>query len=175
MKRVMLLFVALLVGCTTMNDLKPSSDRLYILVPEDYVRIQKRGIGLTKFAEGLKAGEYTSFAEDQDGIYFGGKGAPVIMLAGENAESYEREKQIPPSVLGRRDVFPRALNVGGIWLPKSGVKKEPKLFYEIRNATDGSVAGLVGVSIVAMTEGSLGYIPFGSEREFIDSLMVMRK
>lgn len=99
----------------------------------------------------------------------------MIMLSGENAKSYEREKQIPPSILHRQDVFPRALNVGGIWLPKRDVDKEPKLFYEVRNATDGGVAGLVGVAIVSMTEGSLAFVPFGSEKEFIDSLIVMEK
>src|SRR5437868_13876504 len=109
MRMLIVALVSLLAGCTTMEDLKPSSDKQYVLVQKEYVRIQRRGIGV-KWAEGLKAGQYNSFAEDKDGIYFKGEGAPIIMLAGKNAEHYEREKEIPASILDRRDIFPRALN-----------------------------------------------------------------
>lgn len=174
MKIVMALLLAFLAGCTTMMDLKPSSDQLYVLVPQDYIRIQTRGIGV-QWAEGLKAGEYTAIAEDKDGIFFRGKGTPVIVLMGQNAKNYEKEKQIPASLLHRTDVSPTVLNVGGIWLPKRGVKKEPKIFYEIKYAGTPSIAGLVGWSVEKMSAGSLAYIPFGSEKEFIASLVVMHK
>lgn len=177
MKPLATLLFLLLAGCTTISDLTPTTQKLYLLLPEDYVRIQTRGIGRDQFGEGLKAGEYTAFAEDKDGIYFRGKGKPVIVLAGKSARSYEKEKQIPAEILNREDIYPRPLNVGGIWLPKQGVNKEAKLFFEVPDPRKkgGISLGIAAESITDAVVGSVAYIPFGSEKEFIDGLIVIQK
>jgi hypothetical protein len=176
MKKTALIATALLFACTSLSDLKKPSTEQYFVLTEDHVRVEIRGLANFKWVEGLKAGKYVSAAEDDEGIFFKGEGACVILLANEDAESYLRDRKVPASVQNNANVgLGSALGVGGLWIPKKGIDKGAKLFYELRNASDGSAMGATGVGIVAMTEGSLGYRSYGSEKAFVESLKILAK
>lgn len=174
MKKFISLFVfVILSACTTMADLKKPTKDQYFTLEKDHVRTQVRGMADVKWVEGLTAGKYTSAGEDEDGIYFIGPGRSIIKLTNEDANYYLQTGKIPEAALKRKGVIESTVHVGGIWIPKKGVSAEPRLFYEIRNTTDGSHLGIVGYTGNALTEGALNYIPYGSEKEFVSSLSIV--
>jgi len=162
-------------GCMTVADLKKPTKEQIFTISNDYVRMQVRGWENYKWVEGLKAGRYTSIGEDDEGVYFIGSGRSVIKLANEHAEKYLKTRKIPEEVLKNKGVLESAVHVGGIFIPKNGVNIEPKLFYEVRNTTDGNQFGITGYTIVMLSEGTLTYIPYKSEKEFISGLKIIDK
>jgi len=165
----------ILSGCTGVADLKKPVKEQFFTLSNDYVRTQVRGWAKFKWVEGLKAGRYTSIGEDEEGVYFIGSGLSVIKLANEEADAYIQTGIIPEKALKGKGVLESALHVGGIWIPKEGVNADSRLFYEVRNTTDGSQFGITGAAIVSLTEGALTYIPYGSEKEFIRGLNIIDK
>lgn len=175
MKKLFSLVVLLtLSACTSLSDLRKPEKEQYFVLTQDHVRTEVRGLAGNRWTEGLKAGKYVAVAEDDDGIYFKGEGASVMLLVNEEGDAYLKSGKVPEAA-EKANRFPRAVNVGGLWIPRKASGKEPKLFYEIRNTTDGSTLGLTGVAIVSATEGALNFAPFGSEKEFVNSLKIMSK
>jgi len=165
-------------GCTSLADLHPPKEVQHIVLSADYVRAEHRGIakGL-KVVEGLRAGTYRAVREDADGVYFEGNGSDcVLVLVNARAEeylstgkvqSYEKRRLAHENYGGGR---------GGLWLPRQGVGKEPRLFYSINN-DNGPVPyhfgqGITFDAIVSATNGALGFVPYGSEKEFVAKLKV---
>lgn len=176
MKKYFVLFVlTVLSACTTVADLKKPTKEQYFTIEKDHVRTQVRGLADVKWVEGLKAGKYISVGEDEEGIYFIGAGRSIIKLANEDAITYLQTGKITEAALKRKGVIESTIHVGGLWIPKKGVSAEPKLFYEIRNTTDGSHLGLVGYTGNALTEGALNYIPYASEKDFVNGLKIFDK
>lgn len=161
-----------LLACTSLSDLKKVDKEQYFILAQDHVRTEVRGLANVKWVEGLKAGKYIAVAQDDDGIYFKGEGPCVYLLPNEDADAYLKTGRVPEAVVQDPKRFPRAVNVGGLWIPKDA-SKEPKLFFEVRNTTDGTQLGVTGVAMVAATEGSLSFRPYGSEKEFIKSLTIV--
>jgi len=175
-KRICILFCLIaLSGCTSISDLKKPIKEQYFALSNDYVRTQVRGWDKYKWVEGLKAGRYTSIGEDEEGVYFIGTGPSVIKLANDEANIYLQTGKISDKALKGKGVLESAIHVGGIWIPKKGIKADSRLFYEARSTADGSQFGLVGITIVNLADGSLTYIPYGSEKEFISSLNIIDK
>lgn len=174
MKQILIfLYLILVSGCTSIADLqKPAREQFFIL-PADYVRTQVRGWDKFRWIEGLKAGKYISIGEDSEGVYFIGSGRSVIKLANELADDYLKTRKIPAQALINKGVLDSAVHVGGLYVPKKGTNAEAKLFYEVRNTTDGSQLGITGYTIVMLTEGALNYIPYQSEKEFIKNINII--
>jgi hypothetical protein len=175
MKKIALLLLMLISGCTSMSSLTKPTQEQYFVLEKNYTKVATRGLLNYKWVEGLRAGTYTLVGEDHDGMYFLGEGDCVIVLSQERAEKYLQTAEITPFELRNKPQFTIAGGIGGLWLPKPGVNKEPKLFYEIRNTTDGSVGGMTGMAIVKMTEGSFGYVPFSDEKEFLSNIRLIKK
>lgn len=164
--------IFVLFGCTSIADLKKPSTPQYFVLKEDYVRVQTRGLAKVKWLEGLKSGKYSAVAEDKDGIYFQGEGASVILLNNQVADDFQRTGKIPESVLAENRI-PRALSVGGIFLPKAGSKKGMMLFYNLQNANSGASLGLLPMAITSATEGSLQYVAYDSEKGLLEKIAVV--
>lgn len=163
-KWILILIVSLLGACTTVAELKKPSKEQYFVLHEDFTRTTvKSTFGTFKLVEGLRAGTYTSIAEDERGTYFSCQGGCVIVLAREQAEGY----------LQTRTTQESWMRPGGLWIPKRGTSEGPKLFYEIRNTTDGAFAGIVGMSIVQMTEGVLDFVPFELDKTLLDKIRIL--
>lgn len=176
MKRVsafVLLAICAASGCTTLDDLQVPTEQKHFVLQKDHVRIEHRGIAQKKHVEGLRAGSYSLIREDRDGFYFSGTGDCVLILNDQRGDKYLQTGEVTPFEIRNREQFTFAGGAGGLWLPKPGVQKEPRLFWNIRNTTDGAPLGLTGVAIVGATEGSLGYLPFGAEKDFLASIAVL--
>lgn len=173
MKYIALLTFIIFSGCTSQATLtKPESEQYFVL-EKPYTRVQVRGLSGNNWVEGLQAGTYNLIGEDSDGRYFQGPGDCVIQLTGDWGKRYLETGEIPSF---QERVGTMAGGVGGLWLPKEGVSKEPRLFYEIRNKGVGeSGVGVAAVSIIQATEGSYTYVLFGSEKSFLSNIRVVKK
>jgi hypothetical protein len=168
--------VIALTGCASLADLQPPKEAQHFVLSSDYVRVEHRGLTKNlKVAEGFRTGTYRAVKEDADGIYFEGYGNDCVLvlvnayadeyLATGKATSYEKRRLAGVNYGGGR---------GGLWLPKHGVRQEPRIFYAI-NSNNGP-APLLGITldaIVLATDGALAFVPFGSEKEFLDRLKVL--
>jgi hypothetical protein len=170
MRRLLVACVVLLGACTSASNLTKPKEAQHFVLEKDYVRTQMRGIGPYKWVEGLKAGRYSAIGEDDDGIYFAGEGDCVIVLAQEAADRYLQTGQRDP--IEKRPVL--SGGAGGLWLPKPGVDREPRLFYAIRNSVDGSQFGLVGVVGYHLTENAFTYVAYGSEKAWLSQLKIIK-
>ena len=170
---VLYVLCLLVTGCsaTKISDLQPIEENKFIVLDKDYVRVQIRGVFDFKWLEGLKSGKYTAIAEDDNGVYFLSEVESVIIVANDEADYYLEYGYLPESTMLDLNRLPRAINFGGLWLPK-GDQGKPQLFYLFSNPTDGSDFGWLGREIVNDSEGGLVFIPFDSEQEFIDSLVI---
>ena len=173
------LIIALFVvsGCATVATLKPPAKDQYFVLNDAHVRDNVSGVVPQRKLEGLVAGTYTAIGEDAQGVYFACKSLCVIQLfLKPEVDSYLKTGAMSQYALSDANRFPRALSDGGLWLPKAGVHKAPKLFYVIRNST-GSFGnlGITGAAIWSITEGSLAFIPYESETAFIQSITVENK
>jgi hypothetical protein len=167
-------FLVSLVSCTSVESLKKPSADQYIVLEKNYTRVQIRGLLKYKWVEGLRAGTYILIGEDKDGFYFIGKEKDsVIVLSQERADKYLENGFITPFAERNVPQLTSAGGEGGIWLPKPGVKKEPKLFYKLHNTNDGSFGGITGMALVNMSENALAYVPYDEEKEFIKSIKVI--
>ena len=166
-------------GCPAhWENLKKADREQSFVLAKDYTRTERRGIGV-KWVEGLRAGAYRLAAEDDDGLYFRGEGACVVKLNSDNADEY---LQTGTSKAG--------FMVGGLWLPRKGVEKDPRLFYVVggevntaqvaaastvaappTTAAVGVGGALVG-AIIASGKGEVLFINFGSEKGFVANLHV---
>ncbi len=165
---LLVICLTLLSACTTVQDLKKIDSSRYFVLEKDHLRVERRGIGNYLIIEGLLAGKYKEFAEDKDGTYFVGEGHPVVILWNKPAEEYQKTKVVKPGkyLYGSLE--------GGLWLPKKGSIEKAKLFFTIRQKDDGSSSGgLVAYGISGMVEGSLDYVPFDSEEEFLNNLRIV--
>lgn len=173
----MKLFIAILAvfslfGCTKISELKKPSSAQQFFLAEDYIRVQTKGISKVKWLEGLKAGKYISVAEDNDGIYFQGEGASVILINNSNAEEFLKTGKIPEQALNTNSL-PRALSVGGIFIPKAGSKKSLMLFYKLQNVNSGSSLGTLPMAITSATEGALQYVDYESEKNLLEKIQLL--
>jgi len=176
MKKIILFFIIIVIsGCTSMSSLTKPEQEQYFVLEKDYTRVQTRGLLNYKWVEGLRAGTYVLVGEDGDGMYFLGQGDCVILLSQERADKYLQTGEITPFDLRNKEQLTMAGGVGGLWLPKAQVNKEPKLFYQIRNTSDGSVGGITGMTIVSLTEKVFGYVPYGEEKEFLSKIRLIKK
>lgn len=177
------LFISLgLAGCASLADLQDPRDPRHFVLSSDYTRVSSKGL---KPVEGLRAGVYRAVKEDAEGTYFEGYGEDcVLILAKTYAAKYQATGKVD-SYLERRVAGENyGGGRGGIWLPKSGVNKEARLFYSIENANGhdalhkisaGTVypSGIVLGTIVSATQGALGFVPYGSEVSFLSSLSIV--
>jgi hypothetical protein len=171
-KTIVALALSLLItGCATVSDLhKPAADR-YFTLKQNYTRTQIQGLLKYKWVAGLQAGLYRLVGEDKEGLYFMGDNKDsVILLSEERAEKYLETGYITPFVERNVAQNTSAGGQGGLWLPKAGVKKEPRLFYTLHNTR--SAVGLTEQAIMSMTEDSFAYIPFGAEMNFINAIEI---
>ncbi len=154
------LLAGLPAGCAhKWEDLKkPASQRSFVL-DKDHTRTEKRGIGV-QWVEGLRAGVYTLSAEDDDGVYFAVKQVCVIKLSGDNGDEYLKT--------GQTKIQPLP---GGLWLPKPGVAKAPKLFY-IFGGQSSAPSGALVDAIVASGKGDVLFIDYESEKDFVKGLAI---
>ncbi len=169
MRFILVLLVCILTSCAgaRLEELaKLDSDRFFT-ISEEHLRIEFRGIVNTPWIEGLYPGTYKEIAQDKDGTYFLGAGHLVVTLGMKSAEEYleSSDKVINPAayIYGRSE--------GGLWLPKEGSKKKAQLFFILKQAHH-NVGGLVGSSITAMHEGTISFIPFDSEVDFLNSIQI---
>jgi hypothetical protein len=168
---ILLLAVALLAGCaTTLADFKKPDNLQYFVLDKDHLRTEVRGLVKTKWTEGLRAGTYTLVAEDAEGLFFQGSQDCVIVLSGKLAERYEQAGTIASLDERNSHQAVPSTGLGGVWLPKPGIRKPPRLFYDQHNRTNGAAAGLIGMAIVSLTEGNLVFIPYASETDFFAKL-----
>jgi hypothetical protein len=144
------------------TELKKPDGQPYFALAKDYTRTQVRGIGY-KWVEGLRAGKYVAQAEDEEGLYFLGEGRCVVILSEENADEYLKTGQSKTGFLP-----------GGLYLPRKGVEKEPKLFY-IAGKEPVSSQGAVVNAIIAAGEGEVRSLGYGSEQGFVAGLKIIDK
>lgn len=176
MKNIFLCLVLslLISGCMSVAKLeKPKADAYFVL-EENYTRTETRGLLKYKWVEGLKAGKYKLVGTDSDGEYFMGEGDCVIMLSQERADKYLQSGEITPFVERNKEQLTMAGGTGGLFLPKPGSKKEARIFYEVRNAVDGSAQGLTGIAIVQLSEGELGFVSYANQNVFLSQLKIVR-
>lgn len=165
--------LSLLSGCTSMSSLSKPQQDMYFVLERDYVRVQTRGLLKYKWVEGLRAGTYTLVGGDAYGLFFKGEGDTVIVLSQERAVKYLKNGEMTPFNERNAPQFTMAGGEGGIWLPKEGINKAPKLFYVLHNTADGSVGGITGMAIVQMSEGAFGYVPYGDEKALVKTLKII--
>jgi hypothetical protein len=173
MRFVLTLFISLLSGCTTISDLPKPQQDMYFVLKEDYLKVHTRGLLNYKWVEGLRAGTYRLVGEDKYGLFFKGEGDTVILLSQERAEKYLNTGEITPFSERNAPQLTMSGGEGGIWLPKEGIDKTPKLFYVLHNTSDGSVAGITGMAIVEMTEGAFTYWPYDDGKELIKTIRII--
>ncbi len=170
-----LTMAVLLTGCTSMSSLqKPSREKSFVL-DSNYTRTRYGGLPKRAWIEGLAKGKYTLAGEDAKYLYYVGQGDSVIVLSAERAEKYLQTGHITPFSERNAPQLTIAGGTGGLMLPRPESNAKPKLFYELRNTADGSVGGITGMTIVSMTEGSFGYVPFESETEFLRGLKIVEE
>ena len=171
LRRIFLaLICALLASCAaTISDMKKPNESRYFVLDKDHVRSRLFGLRKLPLAEGLRAGTYKLIAESDDGQYFMGPYDCVFMLGGSEIEKYQQTGAIPPIEDRTKGLGFTYTGTAGVWLPKPGAKKPLRLFYELHNKTRGDAAGLVGTTIVSLTEGDLLYIDYATEAEFFAS------
>ena len=167
MRFIIIILVFALTSCAgaRLDELaKLDSNRFFILT-EEHLRTEYRGMINAPWIEGLYPGTYREIAQDKDGTYFMGNGHLVVTLGMKPAEEYlnSTDKIINPAayIFGRSE--------GGLWLPKEGSKKKARLFFVLKQAHH-NVGGLVGASITVMHEGTISFIPFDSEVDFLNSI-----
>ena len=136
---------------------KPTRSQ-YFKLAKDHVRIEKRGLGYT-WAEGLRAGTYTLAAEDDSGLYFLGAGRSVVVMSNAPADQYVKTGEITG---GQK---------GGLWLPKSGVDKPPRLWFEAAAPTENRP----GATWEALGAGEVRFIGYGSEKDFVSTIQIITK
>jgi hypothetical protein len=159
MRRLLLLVLLLAAACPPkLVDLKRTESERYFVLDQDHTRTQVRGIGYT-WVEGLRAGRYTLFAEDDQGLFFMGQPGAVIVLSSDAAEEYLKTHHSPK----RLD--------GGLWLPKPGAGAEPKLFF-VWDPTGTPSAGVLVDAIVAAGKGEVHFVGYGSEKDWVATLKV---
>lgn len=170
---IVLISLLTIFGCTNISNLKLPTIEQYFVLEEDYMRTQyDRGLLGFTWVEGLRAGTYVLVGEDEYGYYFKGEGDSVILLSQERADKYLNERYITPFSERNGPQFATAGGEGGIWLPKNGVEKAAKLFFLIKNTTDGSIGGPVGIVFVNMTEDALNYVEYGDEKELLNNIKI---
>jgi hypothetical protein len=156
----LLLLVA--TGCPPkLTDLKKVETNEYFVLEKDYTRTQVRGLGYT-WVEGLRAGRYAVYAEDDEGLFFMGQPGCVIQLNEDAAEEYLKTHQSKHGL------------DGGLWLPKPGVDAEPKLFF-VWDPTGTPSAGVLIDAIVASGKGEVHFIGYGSEKAWVATVNVKGK
>jgi hypothetical protein len=171
-------------GCPAhWSELKKSEREPYFVLAKDYTRTEVRGIGY-KWVEGLRAGKYTAQAEDEQGLYFRGEGGCVIQLSEGKAEEYLKT--------GKSNSLQ-----GGLWLPKKGVGKGPRLFYiqggevtreqveaagnsqglptNMAQVAGGALGGATVGAIIASGAGEVLFIGYGSETDFVAGLKIVER
>jgi hypothetical protein len=175
MRQLLALALIVVSGCAhKMADLKKPERVQRFSLAKDYTRTEVRGLGY-KWVEGLRAGEYTLVAEDEEGLYFMGKGRCVVKLVDKLADEYLATGNVKVSasqtVGGSRGFF-----TGGLWLPKKGVEATPRLFYELDTSDPSaqSQGALVG-AIIASGKGDVLFIHYESEKAFLASLKIADK
>ncbi len=194
MRRTIALAVVatVLTGCPAhWKDLKKIESEQHFVLQKDYTRTQVRGIGV-KWVEGLRAGVYSLAAEDDDGFYYRGDGQCVVKLPSDSADDYLKTGTSKLPFLH-----------GGLWLPKQGIEKDPKLFYiqgehltdaqvgsqanaaaatagtvqgpptTVAGAAGGALGGALVGGIIAMGKGEVLFINYGSEKDFVAKLNIV--
>lgn len=176
MKKSLVLILTLastMSACTSLHELKNAERAQYFVLERDHVRTETRGLAGFRWVEGLKAGKYTAVAQDAEGIYFAGEGSSVIALRDEEGDEYKKTGNIPEAAL-QINRYPRAANVGGLWVPKPSSRQETRLFFSVK-VTPGKdlLQGLIGHAMAQAADGSLSHIPYGSEKAFVQSLKIV--
>ena len=126
------------------SELVPTSSSTGFTLDTDIEYSATRGVGV-RWTEGLKAGQYVAFAEDDKGILYKGPDRCVMRK------------------MNGGDLGP---NEGGIWLPKVGRSEKPRLWYYFSTTLPddaysheklGLAGGMVVAAIFAANEGNLEY------------------
>ncbi len=159
-KRLALLALLALTACPPkFASLPKPTVSQYFVLAKDHVRIEKRGLGYT-WAEGLRAGTYTLAAEDDAGLYFLGEGKSVVVMSNDVADTYVKTGQIQG---GQK---------GGLWLPKPGVEKDPRVWFEAAPPARGDEPGAMWQALGA---GEVRFIGYGSEKDFVSKIQIVTK
>jgi hypothetical protein len=165
--------VALVLACavfcacgTKLKDFPKLDVPKYFVLDEDHVSVQTHGLLSDKWVEGLRAGRYMSVAESREGIYFLGEGASALFLRDQYAEQYLRDDTVAAVAENDLKYFPRCANPGGLWLPKPGVEKEPRIFWMLRNSPAS------GPLLYSATEDNLYYWDIAGDKSFIANLKI---
>lgn len=191
MRKLMIIALGALLasGCAhKWPELKKVEAGPSFVLAKDYVRTEIRGPFRYKWVEGLRAGTYRLEAEDEEGSYFRGQGGCVVMVANDKADEYLKTGRVELGFLE-----------GGLWLPKKGVEKGPKIFYMFMSNTSGpavqdpsapvvvaqpqnmaqGVGAGIGAGIAAgaaeSAKGDILFIPYESEQSFVDGLKLAEK
>jgi hypothetical protein len=177
LKPVMAAFIACWVAFPTLSEAttlaklgKPDRPSHFIL-EQDHVRISLEGLLKVKWVQGLRAGTYEAVAQDAKGIYYMGPGTSVIMLRQKFAENYLTKGEIPSEDAGGAPKVGTAPGVGGLFIPTDLTKDEPKLFFILKSPPGG--VGLVMGIIATLIDGTVDYVSFGTERDFVTGLKIL--
>jgi hypothetical protein len=167
MKNLLLLsLVFLFSGCATMKSLDKVVATKYFVLEEAHIRKEERGILNVLWVEGLIQGKYIEYAKDKDGVYYLGVEPSVVVLANEQAKDYLETRELAPGP------FLQGMLIGGLWIPNKGSRKEPKLFFVMKQANYGVATGIVSAAVKHLDEGSVTFIPYGSETAFVNSISI---
>jgi hypothetical protein len=172
---LLIIFVCcFLAGCgTTIANLSKPTEPKQFTLEKDHVRTQIRGLGKYKWVEGLRAGTYEAVGQDETGTYFIGPGASVISLTEERADKYLQTGELPPAGNGGGALLGAHPGVGGLFIPNNLDKDEPKLF--ILNKVSPGLGALTFLALQASLDGTLAYVPYGTELDFVRNLRIVKK
>ena len=162
-------------GSVDITDLKEPQQRHYFTLAQPYVRTSFHGIGNSvKRIEGLKAGVYTSIGENSEGTYYSGEGDAVIMLMNDLADQYQANGTIPDyHYRFTHEIL--AGGEGGLWLPKPGSSKPPRLFFVRRVPEDVATSlNLTFYILSHMSDGNVIFVDY-NEKPLLDNLQILAK
>lgn len=166
--------VPTLADATTLSKLQKPDRATYFALEQDHVRVTARGLFKVKWVEGLRAGRYEAVAQDAAGIYYSGSGASVIVLSQKFADKYLANGEIPPFVDGTGTVGGREPGVGGLFIPSDLAQEPPKLFYTLKLPSLVNGGGIVAGVISSIYDGTLGYVNYQTEKDFVSSLKILQ-
>jgi hypothetical protein len=161
-----------LAGATTLKKLHKPDRATYFALEQDHVRVQTRGLLKYKWVEGLRAGRYEAVGQDGKGIYYLGPGASVIVLSQKLADNYLSNGDIPPPGDGTGPIAGKAPGVGGLFIPTDLDKDHLRLFFVLKVITP-LLGGLTELAIQSMIDGSLAYIDYETEKDFVSGLKIL--
>lgn len=145
----------------------PPDGDLYFQLDNDIVNFYTYGLGKARWAKGLSKGTYKAIGEDKNGYYFMPIDGTVILFSGAPVLKFEETGILPENMFHP--------GWGGIWVPKEGIDKKPKVFQLIRKVNkpiDQWQGGAVHMAAADIVDGSMVFVNMKSFPDFTDSIKI---